>query len=152
VVLNWLVSITSASFFTNWAVIALTSFHFHSALRAQNLNLFAEQYTWSSALWPLAPILSLAVSLILLISLLICAIAPVGGTITAANFFSYTIGLLLIAVSTLGYKILFRTKWVKSEDADLVTGRRQLSEQEMVMLREYYSSSLWRRALSYLKL
>lgn len=96
--------------------------------------------------------LSLAVSLILLLSLLICAIAPVGGTITAANFFSYTIGLLLIGVSTLGYKVLFRTKWVRSEDADLVTGRRELSEQEMEMLGEYYCSPLWKRVLSYIKL
>jgi amino acid transporter len=96
--------------------------------------------------------LSLAVSLILLISLLICAIAPVGRTITAANFFSYTIGILLIGVSILGYKILFKTKWVKSEDADLVTGRRELSEKEMAMLGEYYRSPPWKRVLSYMKL
>ena len=152
IVLNWLVSITSASFFTNWAVIALTSFRFHSALRAQHLNLFAEPYTWSSTLWPLAPAVSLAVSLMLLVCLLICAIAPVGATITASGFFSYTIGLLIIGVFTLGYKVAFKTKWITSADADLVTGRRELSEEETAQLREYYASPLWRRVVSYLKL
>ncbi|KAH0286443.1 hypothetical protein KCU62_g6764, partial [Aureobasidium sp. EXF-3399] len=110
IVLNWLVSITSASVFTNWAVIALTSFRFHSALRARHLKLFAEPYTWSSTLWPLAFAVSLAVSLMLLICLLICAIAPVGATITAFGFFSYTIGLLIIGIFTLGYKVAFKIK------------------------------------------
>ncbi|RZK39086.1 MAG: hypothetical protein EOO61_07485 [Hymenobacter sp.] len=150
--MNWLVSITSASFFTNWAVIALTSFRFRTAIKAQNLDLFADQYTWSSTLWPLAPIVSLVVSLMLLICLLICAIAPVGGTITASNFFSYTIGLLLIAVSIVGYKIVFRTRWVRSEFADLTTGRRQLSEEDTAKLRKYYRSPLWKRAFSYVQL
>jgi amino acid transporter len=152
VVLNWLVSITSASFFTNWAVIAITSFRFHAAVKAQNLRLFEEQYTWKSLVWPLAPIISLAVSLMLLICLFICAIAPVGGTITASNFFSYTIGLLLIAVSTIGYKIIFKTKWVRAEQADLTTGRRELSEEDMAKLREYYRSPMWKRAFSYVQL
>jgi amino acid transporter len=145
------VSITSASFFTNWAVIALTSFRFHAAVKAQNLSLFGEQYTWTSTLWPLAPTVSLAVSLMLLVCLLICAIIPVGGSITVSGFFSYTIGLLLIAVSTIGYKIIFKTKWVKSEQADLVTGRRQLSEGDLATLGEYYNSPLWKRVFSYVK-
>lgn len=88
----------------------------------------------------------------LLVCLLICAIAPVGSTITASNFFSYTIGLLIIGVFTLGYKVVSKTKWVASQDADLVTGRRELSEEEMAQLREYYGSPVWRRVFSYLKL
>jgi amino acid transporter len=116
------------------------------------MSLFEEQYTWTSLLWPLAPIVSLAVSLMLLICLFVCAIAPVGGTITASNFFSYTIGLLLIAVSTIGYKIIFKTKWVRPEQADLTTGRRELSEEDMAKLREYYRSPMWKRAFSYVQL
>jgi len=88
----------------------------------------------------------------LFICLLICAVAPVGATVTASSFFSYTIGLLIIGSFTLGYKVAFKTKWVASADADLVTGRRELSEEEMAQLRTYYSSPLWRRAVSYLKL
>jgi amino acid transporter len=152
VVLNWLVSITSASFFTNWAVIAITSFRFHAAVKAQNLSLFKEQFTWKSLLWPLAPIVSLAVSLMLLICLFVCVIGPVGGTITASNFFTYTIGLLLIAVSTIGYKVLFKTKWVRAEQADLTTGRRELSEEDMAKLRECYRSPMWKRAFSCVQL
>lgn len=38
-VLNWLISITSASFFINWSIIAFTSFQFGAALKAQNMSI-----------------------------------------------------------------------------------------------------------------
>lgn len=100
----------------------------------------------------MAPAVSIAVSLMLLICLLICAIAPVGAIITASNLFSYTIGLLIIGIFTLGYEVAFKTKWVASADADLISGRRVLSEGEMAQLREYYACPTWRRVFSYLKL
>lgn len=55
ITLNWLVSITSASFFTNWIIIAWTSFRFRAALKAQNDPLFTELYAWKSSAYPLAP-------------------------------------------------------------------------------------------------
>lgn len=151
-VLNWLVSITSASFFTNWAVIGLTSFRFRAAVKAQGLTLFAEPFAWSSKWWPLAPILVLAVSLLLLVCLLICACAPIGADITAANFFTYTIGLLVIGSSMIGYKIVYKTKWVSAAHADLTTGRHHLTEDEISRLKAYYDAPMWRRILSHLSL
>lgn len=56
-------------------------------------------------------------------------------------FFSYTIGLLIIGVITLWYKVAFMTKCVASADADLGTGRRELSEETIAQLREYHGFS-----------
>ncbi|GAB1200952.1 hypothetical protein APSETT444_010333 [Aspergillus pseudonomiae] len=41
-VLNWLIAISSASFFTNWGIIAFTNWRFHCALKAQKDQLFTE--------------------------------------------------------------------------------------------------------------
>jgi yeast amino acid transporter len=73
-----------------------------------------------------------------------------GGGFTANNFFQNVIGLLVIGVFSLAYKLIFRTKWVKLEEADCVTGRKVLEADEIAMLDAYYRIPKWRRALRYL--
>ncbi|KAJ5120417.1 Amino acid/polyamine transporter I [Penicillium bovifimosum] len=151
--LNWLISITSASFFTNWAIIGFTSFRFRAAVKAQKNPVFEHEFGWKSNFWPLAPIMVLSISALLLVCVLYLSIAPIGGGGFAAyNFFSYTIGLWLIVGSTIAYKLFFRTPWRDPATADLVTGRRQLSTQEIQELQDYYSRPFWRRLGTYLRL
>ncbi|GAA91587.1 proline-specific permease [Aspergillus luchuensis IFO 4308] len=131
-VLNWFISITSASFFTNWAIIAFSSFHFRAAIRAQRSQLFETPYAWRSLYWPLAPVTSLFISSLLLVCLLYTSIKPVGGgAFTAYNFFSATIGLIVIIVFTIGYKIVHKTPWRDPATADLITGHRELTAAEL---------------------
>lgn len=75
-VLNWLVSITSASFFTNWIIISITNWRFHLALKAQNDQLFSEVYAWKSTLWPLAPAWLMLISLLLLVCCIYAGAQP----------------------------------------------------------------------------
>lgn len=75
-----------------------------------------------------------------------------GDGFTAYNFFSYTIGLLLIGFATLAFKIIFRTPWRDPATADLVTGHRQLTNKEIQELRAYYERPAWRRLGTYLRL
>jgi len=125
----------------------------HAALRAQNDPLFTEPYAWRSKLWPLAPIWSLTVSTMLLACCLAAGIKPLGGgSFTANNFFLYVIGILIIGVFTLAYKVFFRTAWVDPKTADLVTGRRTLTVDEIAQLDAYYAMPTWRRVLTYLEL
>ncbi|KAL9110784.1 MAG: hypothetical protein Q9227_004776 [Pyrenula ochraceoflavens] len=78
---------------------------------------------------------------------------PVGGDgFTAYNFFQYMIGVLVIVVFTVVYKIVFRTPFRQASTADLVTGRRQMSAYELDELDRYYKMSKWRRFLSYVQL
>ncbi|EXJ91451.1 hypothetical protein A1O1_04563 [Capronia coronata CBS 617.96] len=150
--LNWFISITSASFFCNWAIIAFTNFRFRQALRAQNDKIFNQTYGWESTLWPLAPAYLMVISLMLLICLLYLSISPIGASFTANNFFQYTIGLIVIVVFTLAYKILMRTKWQDPATADLVRGRHVISVDEFRILDDYYSRPLWRRIGTYVSL
>lgn len=74
---TWLLSITSASFFSIWIIIAFTNYRFRQAIKTQNDSLFLEPYAWSSKLWPLSPVWTMAVSLMLLICCFAAAIDPV---------------------------------------------------------------------------
>ncbi|QMW24899.1 hypothetical protein G4B84_000144, partial [Aspergillus flavus NRRL3357] len=96
-VLNWLIAISSASFFTNWGIIAFTNWHFHCAPKAQKDILFSETYGWKSTFWSSTPAWLMLVSLMLLVCCLECGVKPVDGlTFTAENFLQYTLGLWVI--------------------------------------------------------
>ncbi|CRL29437.1 Amino acid/polyamine transporter I [Penicillium camemberti] len=151
-VLNWLIAITSASFFTNWAIIGFTSFRFRAAVKAQRSPIFNHQYGWKSNFWPVAPVLVLVISTLLLICILYSSIKPLAGGFTVYNFFSYTIGLFLIIFSTIAYKVIFRTPWRDPATADLVTGHRVLTTEEIRQLDAYYERPFWRRIGTYIRL
>lgn len=153
VALNWLVSITSACFFANWMIIAFTSWRFHVCLQAQNDNLFGETYAWTSIKWPLAPVWLFTVSTLMFICCFAAGLKPLGGaSLSAENFFEYMIGIVIIVAFTLGFKIIMRTQWRDPKTADLVTGRRTLSTEELQQLREYYAQSTWKRFGTYVQL
>jgi len=78
--LNWLISITSASYFSNWIIIAFTNWRFHCALKAHNDPLFKEVYAWKSSAWPLAPGWLMLISLLLLVCCFAAGINPVVST------------------------------------------------------------------------
>lgn len=71
---------------------------------------------------------------------------------TVYNFFQYNLGILLIVGGTVGYKLIMRTKIVDPKTADLLSGRRTLSVEEIVQLDEYYKMSKWRRFCTYAQL
>lgn len=75
-----------------------------------------------------------------------------GGGFTAYNFFQNIIGMLLIVVFTLGYKVIMRTKWQSAKTADLQTGRNELRQDEIEFLDQYYSRPWWKRLGTYLSL
>ncbi|GKU07735.1 unnamed protein product [Fusarium langsethiae] len=140
--LNWFVSITSASFFSNWAIIAFTSFFFHRALKAQGDEIFSQRYAWKSFAWPSSPVYLM----------LICLLLLNGTGFTAYNFFQNLIGLLMIVVFTLAYKVFMGTKWQSAKKADLQTGRNKLRPDEIEFLDRYYSRPWWQRLGTYLSL
>ncbi|CAF9911335.1 MAG: hypothetical protein HETSPECPRED_000303 [Heterodermia speciosa] len=151
--LGWFVSITSASFFINWMIVAFTSWRFHKVLAAQNDTLFSNLYAWRSAYWPLAPAWLMTISVLLLFSCIYVGAKPPGASgTTASNFFQYTIGIILIFTLTIGYKLVFKTPWRDPETADCLTGRRKLTPEDIRQLDKYYAQPGWRRFLTYVKL
>lgn len=74
------------------------------------------------------------------------------GEFTAENFFQYIIGVLIIVVFTIAYKLIFRTKWVDPATADCLSGRRTLGIEEIQQLDDYYKQPKWRRFFTYVQL
>ncbi|CAG9939586.1 unnamed protein product [Clonostachys rosea f. rosea IK726] len=74
--LNWFIAITSASFFSNWAIIGYSNIRFRQALKAQNDHLLDEEYGWKAAMGIFTPIYLIIVSTLLLVCLLYLAISP----------------------------------------------------------------------------
>ncbi|ETN43600.1 uncharacterized protein HMPREF1541_02759 [Cyphellophora europaea CBS 101466] len=152
----WLVNISSTAFFVNWLIIGYTSIRFHAALRAQSSPLLhptTTPYAWTSYRWPLMPAWLLLVSLLLTACCIQAAVQPLNGAkLTPYYFFQYIIGLLLIVGGTGIYKVVMRTEWRDPAKADLVTGRRVLTVDEVRGLDEYYRLPRWRRFLGYVQL
>lgn len=150
---NWLISITSSSAFINWLIVSFTSFRFHKALKIQNDQLLSQLYAWNSTMWPLAPVWLASVSTMLFMCCLAAGILPLGGgPFSAYNFFQYQIGIVLVVVFTVGYKLIIRTPWRDLGTADMLTGRRTLSQAELEQLDAYYKQPKWRRFLTYVQL
>ncbi|KAL1305501.1 hypothetical protein AAFC00_002374 [Neodothiora populina] len=152
-VFTWLVSITSAAYFMVWMIIVISSVRFRAALKAQNDPLFEELYAWRMTGWPFTPIYLMAMCILLLIACIYSGLYSVGSTsISVYAFFEYMIGVLLILASYIGYKLVCRTKLRDLKTVDLQTGRRVISEGELTLLRTYYATPPWRRALSYFQI
>lgn len=61
-------------------------------------------------------------------------------------------GAVLIIGSGLVYKVVFRTKLRDPKTADLQTGRRPLSPEEIVELDNYHKLSRWRKFYSFIQI
>ncbi|KAE8454311.1 hypothetical protein EG329_005236 [Mollisiaceae sp. DMI_Dod_QoI] len=152
-VFTWLVSITSSSFFIVWFVICITSWRFRAALKAQNDQLFTEVYAYRTWAWPIPPIWLFSGSTVLLVSCIYLGLYPIGvDTPSVYYFFENMIGVVIVISFTLGYKIIYKTKFRDAKTADLKSGRRTLGKEEIDMLNEYYSRSTIRRFWTYIQL
>ncbi|KAL4910982.1 hypothetical protein BDW74DRAFT_184559 [Aspergillus multicolor] len=152
-VFNWLSQIASTGYFMVWLVIAITSFRFHAALKAQNDPLFTETYAWKCALWPLPPIWLLTCCCFFIGTSFYLALYPIGSdTPTAKYFFQYMFGIILIVFTALGYKLIYRTKIRDPRTVDLQTGRRHLGLVEIKELDDYKTMPRWRKFASFVQL
>lgn len=61
-------------------------------------------------------------------------------------------GALLILACGVGYKLIMRTKLRSPKAADLQTGRRPLTMEEIVYLDEYSKLPKWRKAYTFVQL
>ncbi|KAJ5725154.1 uncharacterized protein N7483_006511 [Penicillium malachiteum] len=152
-VFNWLAQIASTGYFMVWFVIAITSFRFRAALKAQNDPLFDQIYSWKCSIWPIPPIWLLTCCCFYIACSLYLALYPIGSnTPTAYYFFQYMFGLILITFSAIGYKLIFRTKLRDPQTVDLQTGRRVLSVKEIRELDNYEKMPKWRKFVSFVQL
>ncbi|KAI9741325.1 MAG: hypothetical protein M1834_003042 [Cirrosporium novae-zelandiae] len=154
IVFTWLSNVISSSFMLVWIIVSITSFRFRAAIKAQNDPLFTETYAYRCTLYPFPPTWLFLIGTLLLTSLIYTGLLPVGSdSVSVYSFFEYFIGVLLVLVGFVGFKFVYpRTKLRDPRTADLKTGRRTLSVEEIEMLDKYYRMPVWRRVGTYVKI
>jgi amino acid transporter len=107
------------------------------------------RYAYKNKLFPLGSVFLFVSSVFVLASTFYVSLFPIHAPTSAATFFQTYLGVPVFIVAYLGYKIFFRTKFVDPAKADIHTGRRPLTEEDIVFLDKYYALPWYKRTLTY---
>jgi yeast amino acid transporter len=149
---NWFSSVSATTTFFAWMIIPITNWCMHRALHAQNDPAWSEHYAYKSWLWPAIPLYLFVTTLFTFSCTFWVAVDPIGGADDsglAADFFQIMLCFPLFLFSYIAYKLVYRTKFQNPMTADLVTGRRRLTKENIDFLDAYTALPLRSKALSY---
>lgn len=111
--------------FIVWAVIGVCHIRFRRALVAQGEDLATLPYR--AALYPYGTYFSLAANIFLIFFQgYTCFLNPFSSTDFVINYILLPVFVLFVVV----YKVWNKTRWVKLEEMDIWTGRREFAERE----------------------
>lgn len=97
---------------------------FRAAMKAQNQSL--DDLPFTAILGVYGSYFGLGLNVLCIMAQGFIAIFPVGNPPSAYNFFVNMLALPIVLVCYVGWKIVFRTRFVSAREADLITGRREL--------------------------
>lgn len=151
-VFNWLLSLSGLSSLFTWSSICFCHMRFRRALRVQGRS--TDELAFKSAVGIYGSLYGLILNILVLIAQFWVALFPIGGSPTPTSFFQIYLAAPIIIVFYIVYKIWFRTQFVRSQDMDLNTGRREidfdLQHQELTEEREALKQKpFWYRIYSF---
>lgn len=122
VVYNWLLSISGIAGFIAWLGIAASHYRFRKAYIAQGYKL--EDLPFKARLFPIGPIFAFG----------ICSFVLVGQgydtwmarPLVAADIIACYIGVPVVVILFVGYKVIMKTKLVPLDQVDLDSGREEI--------------------------
>ncbi|KAG2211164.1 hypothetical protein INT47_006283 [Mucor saturninus] len=122
VVYNWLLSISGIAGFIAWLGIAASHYRFRKAYVAQGYKV--EDLPFKARLFPIGPIFAFG----------ICSFVLVGQgydtwmarPLVAADIIACYIGVPVVVILFVGYKVIMKTKLVPLEEVDLDSGREEI--------------------------
>ncbi|CAN6669998.1 basic amino-acid permease [Trichomonascus vanleenenianus] len=136
---SWLQALVGVSNQISWLCIGITSIRFRKGLKAQNKTHLLRYVNWT---YPWGPwVVVISVTVIILIQGW-TAFAPWN----TSDFFNMYIELFIFPAMYIVWKLIKRTKVVKSEEMDLDTDRYVISEEEIEEEEEYKELSRWQKA------
>ncbi|KAF2218518.1 amino acid permease/ SLC12A domain-containing protein [Elsinoe ampelina] len=121
-VFNWLLSITGVAGFVSWTCIGVSHIAFMKACKAQGVARESLPYTTWGQPW------FTWYGVVFNILIILTQGFEVFVEWSTSDFFVYYISLILFVVLYVGHKTLFRKPFVKAEEADLDSGRREVEE------------------------
>ena len=117
---NWLLNITTVAGLISWACINLCHIHFMRALSARGIQRTTLPYRAPGQ--PYLAYYGLCVTVLIILTQGFTSFIPWN----TRDFFVAYVSLILFIVMFTGHKLVYRTKAVKSLDADLDTGRKEV--------------------------
>ncbi|KAG7881977.1 hypothetical protein KL937_000548 [Ogataea polymorpha] len=149
-VFTWFSSITTTIFMVVWLVMGIVSIRFRMAVKKQKSSILDTTFSYKSKLFPVGPIFVSLGSFLILLGLFYASLFPAGGTPNAYDFFATYLGVPLVIVTYLGYKLVFKTRFARSATIDLLEGYRPLTDVEVKIMETYTSMPWYRRMWTYI--
>ncbi|KAJ9149467.1 General amino acid permease [Pleurostoma richardsiae] len=146
---TWFSSVSATTTFFAWLTIPITNFCMHRALRAQEDPALQLKHAFRVRWYPFVPLFLFVTTLFTLACTIYTSASPIDGPSAADTFFETMLCMPLFITAFISWKVWFRTKIQDPKTADLKSGRRYLTEEELEKLDSYYAMPLWKRLRSY---
>jgi len=128
-VFNWLLALSGLSSFFTWGSICYAHIRFRQAWVKQGHSIDDLAFRAAGGVW--GSWFGLLLNILCLIAQFYIALFPIGKTPNASAFFeAYLAGPIVLAFF-LFWKIYKRTHFVKIDDMDLISGRREMNLAEL---------------------
>ncbi|KAF7547459.1 hypothetical protein G7046_g8997 [Stylonectria norvegica] len=147
---TWFSSVSATTTFFAWMTIPITNFCMHRALKAQGDPALQLKHAFRVRWYPFAPIFLFLTTLFTLTCTIYTSASPIDGPPSAEAFFETMLCMPLFFTAYATYKIWFKTKIQDPKTADLQSGRRYLTSDEVEKLDTYHAMPWWKRFITYL--
>lgn len=146
-VLNFMVSLCTGSQLLNYFFMGITYLHFYRACKVQGID--RNQFTYTSWFQPYTAIIAT-----FFLGVMVCVLGYtvfLPGQWSVSNFlFNYVMIFVCVFVFA-AWKLIKKTKYIRSEDADLTSGLEEIEEHEYQFYAEMEASNKvetrWSRVL-----
>ncbi|KAJ5558743.1 general amino acid permease Gap1-Penicillium chrysogenum [Penicillium sp. DV-2018c] len=135
VAFQWMMAISGLSSIFTWGSVCGAHILFRRAWKKQGHGL--NELAFQSQPGVIGSWIGLIFNCLVLVAQFWVGFAPVGYAEMSTNdlvynFFSVYLAAPVVIICYVGYKIVYKTKFVKTSEVDLVTGRRELDLQHMI--------------------
>lgn len=121
---TWMLAISGLSSIITWSSICICHIRFRAAWRLHGHSTRELAFTSQPGLY--GSWAGLALNLLVFGTQFWTSLFPIGEDPSPLGFFSTYLCVPIVLICYIGYKLWFKTSWVKLEEMDLVTGRREL--------------------------
>ncbi|ORY10657.1 AAT family amino acid transporter [Clohesyomyces aquaticus] len=127
---NWMLAISGLAAIFNWASICLCHIRFRRAWKLQGHTL--DELAFKSQATVYGSYVGFIFNILILVAQFWTGFAPVGyGEMTAGervqSFFQAYLAFPIVVICYVGYKVAFKTKFKRTHEIDVTSGRRELN-------------------------
>ncbi|GMM29867.1 hypothetical protein DAMA08_026120 [Martiniozyma asiatica (nom. inval.)] len=145
VALDWMINLCTGGQVLNYFLMMITYLHFYRACKRQGVDrLSMPLQAWTTKLQPYPAIFALVCEGLVVVFLGAQAFLP---SFDINSFLYYYLMFFIAVFSFSFWKICFKTKFVKPEDADLFSGLEEIDEHERIYYEEkslvVENNSIW---------